>query len=182
VPSHQADGPRAELSHHEWAAVDAVRSTGESDHDGRRLLAQAAENLRIASLDPGPVPVDVIAEDDVTFVFLAPAPMGGMPGHTLVATRRHVETIFDLTGAEGTALGLAVVAAARAVRAALGPAGVLIQQNNGVAACQTVPHIHFHVIPKVPGPFPPAQPPELMPYEERAKLAERLSRHWPLVE
>jgi histidine triad (HIT) family protein len=128
------------------------------------------------------VPVDVIAEDDVTFVFLAPAPMGGMPGHTLVATRRHVETIFDLTGAEGTALGLAVVAAARAVRAALGPAGVLIQQNNGVAACQTVPHIHFHVIPKVPGPFPPAQPPELMPYEERAKLAERLSRHWPLVE
>ena len=101
-----------------------------------------------------------------------------MPGHTLVATRRHVETIFDLTDAEGTAPGPAVVAAARAVRTALAPASVLIQQNNGVAAFQTVPHIHFHVIPKVPGPFPPAQPPELMPYEERAELAERLSRYW----
>jgi diadenosine tetraphosphate (Ap4A) HIT family hydrolase len=160
VPSHQPDGPLAELTHHEWAAVDTVRSTGQSDHDGRRLLAQAAEKLRIASLEPGTLPVDefqvpmrspcpycenfagqfaphgppaVIFEDDVTFVFLAPAPLGGMPGHTLVATRRHVETTFDLTDAEGAALGLAVVAAARAVRAALAPAGVLIQQNNGVA-------------------------------------------------
>jgi histidine triad (HIT) family protein len=123
----------------------------------------------------------VIAEDELTFAFLAPSPLGGMPGHTLVTTRRHVETIFDLTGAEAAALGLAVVAAARAVRAALAPAGVLIQQNNGVAAFQTVPHVHVHVIPKIPGPFPPAQPPELVPYEERAELAERLSRHWPVV-
>jgi diadenosine tetraphosphate (Ap4A) HIT family hydrolase len=176
------------------------------DSDGRRLLARAAEKLRIASLERGPLPVDefqvptrspcpyceniagryashgppaVIAEDDVTFVFLHPAPMGGMPGHTLVATRRHVETIFDLTEPETAALGLAVVSAARAVRAALAPAGVLVQQNNGIAAFQTVPHIHVHVIPKLPGPFPPAQPPELMPYEERARLADHLSRYWP---
>lgn len=176
--------------------------------DGRQLLARAAEKLRIASLEPGPIPADefqiptrspcpycenfvgrfashgppaVIAEDDLTFVFLAPAPMGGMPGHTLVVTRRHVETIFDLSEKEISALGLAVVAAARAVRAALAPAGVLVQQNNGIAAFQTVPHVHFHVIPKVPGPFPPTQPPELVPYEERARLAERLSRLWPVA-
>ena len=193
------------LTDQEWATVDAVRESGALDPVGRRLLSLAAEKLRIASLEPGTLPVDefqvptrspcpscenfagrfaphgppaVIAEDDLVFVFLAPAPMGGMPGHTLVATRRHVETIFDLTAEETAALGLAVVAAARAVRAALAPAGVLIQQNNGVAAFQTVPHIHVHVIPKIPGPFPPRQPPELMPSRERSELAKRLSRHW----
>jgi histidine triad (HIT) family protein len=207
VPSHHSDGPPAGLTDHEWAAVDAVRTAGPLDGDDRRLLARAAEKLRIASLEPGPLPVDefqvptrspcpycenfagrfaphgppaVIAEDDRVFVFLAPSPMGGMPGHTLVAARRHVETIFDLTAEEATALGLGVVSAARAVRAVLAPAGALIQQNNGVAAFQTVPHVHFHVVPQVPGPFPPAQPPELVPYEERAELAESLSRHWPV--
>jgi diadenosine tetraphosphate (Ap4A) HIT family hydrolase len=56
-----------------------------------------------------------------------------------------------------------------------------LQQNNGVAAFQTVPHVHVHVIPKVPGPFPPAQPPALMPHEQPARLAEHLSRFWPDV-
>jgi hypothetical protein len=33
-----------------------------------------------------------IFEDGAMVVLLAPAALGGMPGHTLVATRRHAET------------------------------------------------------------------------------------------
>jgi len=120
----------------------------------------------------------VVFEDAVVYVFLAPAGMGGMPGHTLVTTKRHVETIFDLTDDEASVLGTTVARAARMLRAALDPAGVLVQQNNGVAAFQTVPHVHFHVIPKVAGPFPPIEPPELIPPDERATLASELRRHW----
>lgn len=123
-------------------------------------------------------PPAVIHEDDSVYVFLAPAPLGGMPGHTLVTTRRHVETIFDLTPVEASTLGAAVARTARMLRAALDPEGLLVQQNNGAAAFQTVPHLHFHVIPKVAGPFPPLEPPELIPPDERAGIAADLRRHW----
>ncbi len=39
----------------------------------------------------------------------------------------------------------------------------IVQQNNGAAAFQTVPHIHYHVIPKTAGPFPPVEPPAVIP-------------------
>ena len=121
----------------------------------------------------------VVFEDEELYVFLAPAPLGGMPGHTLVCPKRHVETIFDLTDAEAALLGAAVARAARMVRNALAPAGVLVQQHNGVAAFQTVPHLHFHVIPKVEdSPFPPTEWQDVMPAEERAELAAALSSHW----
>jgi hypothetical protein len=72
-------------------------------------------------------PPAVVAEDETIFVFLAPAALGGMAGHTLVTTRRHVATIFDLTPDEEAALGRAVARAARAIRAAFDPDGVLVQ-------------------------------------------------------
>jgi histidine triad (HIT) family protein len=87
-------------------------------------------------------PSAVVAEDEITYVFLAPASLGGMEGHTLVSTNRHVETIFDLTPQEEVAIARAVARAARTVRAAFDPDGVLIQQHNGVAAFQTIPHFH----------------------------------------
>jgi histidine triad (HIT) family protein len=95
-----------------------------------------------------------------------------------VTTKRHVETIFDLTQAEASTLGAAIARTAQMLRVALDPDGVLVQQNNGVAAFQTVPHIHFHVIPKTAGPFPPIEPPALIPSDERAALADELRPHW----
>jgi histidine triad (HIT) family protein len=186
--------------------LDTVAAGLGLDRDAvRQMLAGIAEKLRLTSLpgdrvqagafevparDPCPYcenyagrhgshgPPAVIAADELTVVFLAPAPLGRMPGHTLVATRRHAETIFDLTVPEEAALGSAVAAAARAVRAAFDPAGVLVQQHNGVAAFQTVPHVHFHVVPKTAGPFPPAEPAEILPAAERARQAALVRRHW----
>ena len=105
-----------------------------------------------------------------------------MEGHTLVTTRRHVATIFDLTAEEEVAIGRAVARAARAVRSAFDSDGVLIQQHNGVAAFQTVPHCHVHVIPKrAETPFPPVEEVPVTPAEERAEIARRLRDHWQRV-
>jgi histidine triad (HIT) family protein len=196
------------LTEFEWRVLDALRAgdLALDDPDVLPLLAGAAEKLRTAAVAPddgageagfrvpprSPCPYcenlagryaphgppAVIVEDDLTCSFLAPAPLGGLPGHTLVVTRRHAETIFDLRPDEMAALGRSVQATARAIRIALDPPGLLVQQNNGVAAFQTVPHVHVHVIPKSPGPFPPATTPEIVPNEERARLAEVLRRHW----
>jgi histidine triad (HIT) family protein len=121
----------------------------------------------------------VVYEDDLTFVFVSPAALGGMEGHLTVIPRRHVEMIFDLHDNEMSALGLRVKRAARAVRHAVDPDGVLVLQRNGVVAEQTVPHVHFHVIPRRGGtPFPPAQWVERTPADERQALAARIRAHW----
>jgi len=197
------------LTDDEWRLLDDLRAgarDGLDDPATRRTLAGAAEKLRVAAVpggsatgggfevprrDPCPYcenyagryaphgPPAIVVEDDLTVVFLAPAPMGGMPGHTLVTSRRHAETLFDLRPEEEAALGAAIAATARAIRSALDPAGLLVQQNNGVAAFQTVAHVHFHVVPKVPGPYPGPEPAQIVPHEERARTARLLREHWP---
>jgi histidine triad (HIT) family protein len=197
-----------DLTAGEWEALDALRSGSAAssarlaDPEFRRLVAQAAEKLRLASVRGDAEPITgfevpqispcpfceyvatgaapgVITEDALTVASAAATPMGGMPGHTLVITRRHAETILDLRPEEEAALGATVADAARAIRAALDPPGLLVQQHNGVAAFQTVGHVHVHVVPKVAGPFPPAEPvPRLSP-EERLRVADTLRRHWP---
>jgi histidine triad (HIT) family protein len=101
-----------------------------------------------------------------------------MPGHILVITRRHVETIIDLTLDEEAAIGHSIARSARAIRLALDPAGILVQQHNGADAFQTVPHVHVHVIPKAKGsPFPPSEE-AVVASEERRSTAALLRHHW----
>lgn len=130
-------------------------------------------------LDPPHGPPAVVYEDDAVYVFLAPASLGGMKGHTLVASRRHVPTILDLTDAEVVVLARTVKRAASAVTAAFDPEGVLVEQRNGMTAGQGVPHIHFHVIPRRWGTqYPPSVIIEVTPADERATQAQELRRHW----
>jgi histidine triad (HIT) family protein len=126
-------------------------------------------------------PPATVFEDDEVFVFLAPAPMGGMPGHLLVTTRRHAPTIFDLRPDEIGKLFGAVADGARALRTRFDPDGIVIQQNNGAGGFQTVPHIHVHVIPKTAeAPIPPATEVPVVPNDERVALAEQLRAVWPV--
>lgn len=69
-------------------------------------------------------------------------------GHTLVIPNRHVADFTDLTENESERLGAAVRRAAKGVRAAVSPEGMNIIQSTGEAATQTVPHVHFHVVPR----------------------------------
>ncbi len=46
----------------------------------------------------------VVHHDECLYVILAPASLGGMPGHALVIPTRHVETLLDLNDLEATGL------------------------------------------------------------------------------
>lgn len=70
------------------------------------------------------------------------------PGHTLVIPREHAETIDDLRMATMDELFHRVVALAPTIAAAVGAEGFNLIQSNGVAAEQTVPHVHVHVLPR----------------------------------
>lgn len=73
------------------------------------------------------------------------------PGHTLVIPRRHVETYFAATPEERAELWRAVEEIKRGLDEELHADGYNIGFNVGVAAGQTVMHVHVHVIPRFRG-------------------------------
>ncbi len=68
------------------------------------------------------------------------------PGHTLVAPRKHYETIDGMPDDEIGPFFREVKVVARGVEKAMNADGVFIAMNNKVS--QSVPHMHVHVIPR----------------------------------
>jgi histidine triad (HIT) family protein len=81
-------------------------------------------------------------------VAFAPLPDSALaPGHTLVVPVEHSP---DLLRAGPLALSAVTGLAqrvARAMRGGLGATGVVVLQASGADAGQSVPHLHFHVVP-----------------------------------
>lgn len=72
-------------------------------------------------------------------------------GHTLVIPRRHVTSFFEITALERGAMWLLLERAKSSLDRTLGAAGYNIGINDGVAAGQTVMHLHIHLIPRYLG-------------------------------
>lgn len=96
----------------------------------------------------GELPCQKVYEDDATLAFLDIMPQA--EGHTLVLPKEPAALLVDLSPAALQAAILTTQKLARAVQAATGAPGMLISQFNGAAAGQTVPHVHFHIIPRSP--------------------------------
>jgi histidine triad (HIT) family protein len=88
-------------------------------------------------------------EDEYTLAFMDIMPQ--TEGHALVITREPAETLFDLSPSGAAACMRATQHVAAAVKQAFKAPGIMITQVNGSAAGQTVPHVHFHIIPRRPG-------------------------------
>jgi histidine triad (HIT) family protein len=94
----------------------------------------------------GQIPSFKIFEDEQTLAFMDINPLNS--GHCLVITKTHAATLFE---AEVGDLHAAIATAQRvalAIREGLKPDGLNMLQANGVAAFQSVPHFHLHLIPR----------------------------------
>ena len=92
-----------------------------------------------------------VCANDLCFAIFDSYPVS--PGHVLVITRRVVPTFFECTAAEQGAL-MTLVGEVKALldeRLDPKPDGYNVGFNAGVAAGQTVPHVHVHVIPRYAG-------------------------------
>jgi len=76
------------------------------------------------------------------------------PGHTLVIPRRHTGSFFALMPEEREALMTLLTHARLALESAFRPDGYNIGINDGLAAGQTVFHLHLHLIPRYQGDRP----------------------------
>ncbi len=96
----------------------------------------------------GEIPCVKVHETETTLAFMDINPL--TEGHLLVVPKAHVETLYDAAPAQLADLMGVVSRVARAQKAALGNEGLNLVQANGKAAFQSVPHLHFHLIPRRP--------------------------------
>jgi diadenosine tetraphosphate (Ap4A) HIT family hydrolase len=88
-------------------------------------------------------------ENDVAVAFLDAFPVA--EGHMLVAPKRHLASLFDLSGEEQAALWRLVALVRAKLMDEIKPDGFNVGVNDGLAAGQTVMHAHVHVIPRRKG-------------------------------
>lgn len=88
-------------------------------------------------------PYTILRRDRLTAI-LVTREQRGIP-HLLVIPTAHRPTILELHLEDAQALMLAVRDAARLINQAYERPGIAVWQNNGVAADQTINHLHFHI-------------------------------------
>ncbi len=72
-------------------------------------------------------------------------------GHSLIIPKRHIESFFDCNPDEKIAISLALEEAKVALDKEFSPDGYNMGINDGIAAGQTVMHLHIHLIPRYKG-------------------------------
>jgi len=93
----------------------------------------------------GEIPCIKVYEDEQTLAFMDIMPQA--QGHTLVIPKEAAETIHDLSDDGAANLIKKVKLVAAAVKKGLNADGITLFQLNGEQAGQTVPHMHFHILP-----------------------------------
>ncbi len=112
----------------------------------RRGAAPSSESRCVfCEIARGETKAEIVFEDDVSLAFLDFRPL--FAGHSLLIPREHHETLGDLPDELLEPYFRNVRLLSIAVRDAMGAQGSFVANNNVVS--QSVPHLHFHVVPRV---------------------------------
>ncbi|MGI1794352.1 MULTISPECIES: HIT family protein [Acinetobacter] len=91
------------------------------------------------------LPAIKVYEDDRVLAFMDIMPQAD--GHTLVIPKTPAITLLDLDPEVAAYTIQVVQKIAKAIEKGLGVDGIVLMQLSGAAAGQTVPHVHFHLVP-----------------------------------
>lgn len=131
-----------------------------------------------------------IAQDKLAWAFLTNIPI--TPGHTLIAPVRHTASLESLTDAEVASIRALAKTVAHALKETFGAEGFNYAWNEGVAAGQSIPHFHLHVVPRKKGDagiteyeprkflYRPGSR-EKTPEEELREVADLIKKNLPVV-
>ena len=103
------------------------------------------DNNVFAKILRGELPCFKIYEDEHSLAFMVI--MRQADGHALVIPKYPAETLAELPLDYAAPLLATVQKVMAAQKSLLKVEGVVLMQLNGTAAGQTVPHLHFHLIP-----------------------------------
>jgi histidine triad (HIT) family protein len=95
------------------------------------------------------IPSYKVYEDENTLAFLDIQPVN--PGHTLVIPKKHYTNLEEIPEAELCQLIKVVKKLGLLLKKALNLEGYNIQVNNDPLSGQVIPHLHFHLTPRLEG-------------------------------
>ena len=108
-------------------------------------MAASNSDCLFCKILAGDIPADIVYESDTAIAFRDINPQA--PTHVLIIPRKHISTINDITADDQAIVG-SLYLAAKEIAAAEGiaDAGYRAVMNCNEDACQTVFHIHLHLI------------------------------------
>jgi histidine triad (HIT) family protein len=105
-------------------------------------------NCIFCKIVAGQIPVFTVFEDDAVLAFLDISPI--VRGHTIIIPKDHHPSIMETPPQTLANLSARLPKISRAVLAATGTKACHLLVNNGSDAMQTVPHLHYHILPRFP--------------------------------
>ena len=106
-------------------------------------------NNVFAKILRGELPCVKIYEDAQTLSFMDIAP--SVEGHTLVIPKEAAERVTELSPESAVALMRTTQKVATAVKKGLECPALMLVELDGTDAGQSVPHVHFHILPRRAG-------------------------------
>jgi histidine triad (HIT) family protein len=108
---------------------------------------EQVEPCQFCRIVTGDVTANVIFEDEISIAFLDYRPL--FPGHCLLVTKQHYQTLLDLPQALIGPLFSNAQLLAATVQHVMEADGSFVAMNNVVS--QSVPHFHVHIVPRKKG-------------------------------
>lgn len=97
----------------------------------------------------GEIPSRTVYEDEEVIAFLDVNPL--QRGHTLIVPKNHVASIRGMTDVSSLTVFQRVHDLVEPITDAVDAPAFNIGLNDGMAAGQEIPHVHFHIIPRFQG-------------------------------
>ena len=107
----------------------------------------ARKPCKFCSIASGSEPSFTVYADDLAVAFLDYRPL--LVGHILLVPRAHYETLQDVPDVVMAGVGPLLKRLSTAVMTGMEAQGSFIAENNVVS--QSVPHVHFHIVPRNKG-------------------------------
>ena len=92
----------------------------------------------------GEIPSSKVFENDQVFAFRDINPQA--PFHVLVVPKKHVASVAEIAQLDNDEIAACLHAVAQIASEASLTGGFRVISNCGPDACQSVPHLHFHIL------------------------------------
>jgi histidine triad (HIT) family protein len=102
------------------------------------------ENCIFCKIVSGDIPSAKVYEDELVYAFRDINPQA--PVHVLVVPKKHISSIDDIDRADDLEIAACLRAVKKIAAAENLHEGYRVISNCGPHACQTVPHLHFHIL------------------------------------
>ncbi len=124
----------------------------------------------------GEIPSVKVYENHGSIAFMDIRPVN--PGHVLVVSKEHFKDLLEADDETLAAVAVACKKVAQAVKKAVNADGINLAANNGEAAGQVIPHLHWHIIPRFSSDDLRSWPHKETPIEEIKEAAEKIKNNF----